>query len=873
MRSDQSKKIINPPINEFRALLDLYNRQQFDLLIQNLNIALLKYPRSFELLKLLGGAAASSNQNQLSIDAFHKALKLNPRAFDIHYSLGILFEKQQKFNEATKSYQTAIKIKPDFIEALINLGNIFLRLKKYSNAIQLFKNVIKINPNIPEVYNNFGIALAESGQLNEAVEAYEKAIILRTDFEDSFINKINALSKMQRYEQAIEECNKVLAFNPKSTSAYICKGNNLKLAGRLDDALLSYKSVLGLNQKSEAVYYNIGLVHHQLKQFEDAISSFTKAIEINEHYIEARYNLALTLQDLNRNDEALSLYQHIINSAPNHDNALNNIAVLYHGMGDLNAAINAYMQALKVNPDHADAHNNLGVAYLESGNADLAIKAHEKAIELNPKHADAYNNLGIALGSKGDLDEAISAYKKAVEIDPRFENAESSYLYLNQHICDFSISEILPKAFHRFKFEDQAIPPFTMLSWDDNPEAQAKVSEVWGRKKYTQKAPDIKWRSKPASEKIKIGYFGADFHDHATMYLMNGLLREHDHSKFEIFIYSYGHDKKGQWRLSAQESVNNFYDVAGWSDKDIVGLVHQHEIDIAIDLKGYTQHSRSGLFQYRLAPVQMNYLGYPGTMGVDFIDYIIADPYVISKDHEQHYHEKVIYLPHTYQPNDDKRPISQELTTRSDFGLPDDAFVFCCFNHNYKISLKEFSIWMEILKEVEGSVFWLFKSNRQAEQNLKAEAGKFGIDTNRIIFAERQSHADHISRHKHADLFLDTFNYNAHTTASDALWGGLPVVTKIGEQFAARVGASLLQAVDLPELITTTKEDYKALAISLAKDSATLKDIRQKLNTNLAKKPLFDTVRYTRNFEAGLEIAFLNYQSGKEPSHIHVKED
>jgi predicted O-linked N-acetylglucosamine transferase (SPINDLY family) len=369
-----------------------------------------------------------------------------------------------------------------------------------------------------------------------------------------------------------------------------------------------------------------------------------------------------------------------------------------------------------------------------------------------------------------------------------------------------------------------------------------------------------------------VGYFGSVFHDHAMMFLMGGLFREHDAAKFEIHAYSYGDNRSGEWRDRVKNTIDAFHDMAGLSDAEIVEIVRANPLDIAIDLNAHTQRTRAGLFAYRLAPVQINYLGYPGTMGAPFMDYIVADPIVIPESARPFYTEKIISLPHSYQPNDDQRAIADTESTRADFGLPDDGFVFCCFNNNYKISPREFDIWMRVLNKLPGSVLWLLGAGEATERNLRNEAAKRGVDRSRIIFAGKLPHSAHLERQRHADLFIDTFDYNAHTTASDALWAGLPLVTKAGKQFAARVAASLLNAVGLPELVAETDEDYEALILDLATNRERLASIRQKLAANRQSAPLFDSAGYARAFERGLARAYDLYFEGKDPEHIEVGE-
>ena len=517
--------------------------------------------------------------------------------------------------------------------------------------------------------------------------------------------------------------------------------------------------------------------------------------------------------------------------------------------------------------------NILGAAHKGVGNLTAAETAFRHASELNANFADAYSNLGVTLQDQGKLDDAIAAYERALALKPDYAAAEAQMLHQQQHVCDFSVAPTLPDASARLGITTDAVPTFVALPWIDNPRHQLERSITWANEKYTRPPLTLLARPSTRPKRLKLGYFSADFHDHATLYLMAGLLREHNNQDFEVFAYSYGRSKLGQWRKQAEQAVDHFFDVTDKSDREIADLARSHSLDFAIDLKGYTTKTRSQIFQYRISPIQINYLGYPGSMGAGFIDYVVADPTIIPDEQREYYSEKVIYLPHSYQPNDNKREISSATTTRADFGLPETAFVFCCFNNNYKISPREFDIWMRLLQQVDGSVLWLLKSNKWAEHNLRKEAELCGVDPTRLVFAEKVSHADHLARHKHADLFIDTFNYNAHTTASDALWGGLPVVTKQGKQFAARVAASLLNAVGLPELITDTEEHYERLILALATRPEKLAAIRAKLAKNRLQKPLFDTERYTRNFERGLKYAYDFYFEGNQPEDIWVADD
>jgi protein O-GlcNAc transferase len=539
-------------------------------------------------------------------------------------------------------------------------------------------------------------------------------------------------------------------------------------------------------------------------------------------------------------------------------------------LGRLEHAITAFRNARDLNPNYAAAHNNLGIALKKQGKLGAAIQSYRQALVLEPDSAEGHNNLGIALQEQGKLDEAIESYKQALLIRPDFAHAEAQLLHQRQHICDWADFSELPAVCARLGITSGALPPFLALPMEDSPQRQEIRSQKFAREQFEHTVTAPFTRARVKSDRVRIGYFSADFNNHATLLLISGMLREHDKTKFEIFAYGFGNVQADGLSERVQRKVDVFTDVTAFSDKAIVTLARKHKLDIAIDLKGYTAQARTGIFACRLAPIQINFLGYPGTMGAEFIDYIIADPTVIPEDQRQYYNEACIYLPHCYLPTDNQQVLATASTARVDYGLPETAFIFCCFNNNYKISPREFDIWMRVLSRVDGSYLWLLRSNRWTEQNLRSEAVKRGIDPDRLVFAEKAPYQDHLERHRHADLFLDTFNYNAHTTATDALWAGLPVVTKAGNQFAARVSASLLKAVGVPELITWREQDYEALVLHLANHPEQLAEIRNRLHRNRLAEPLFDSKKYTRDFESGLRRVYNLYLYGRSPQDIWV---
>ncbi|NIO39434.1 MAG: tetratricopeptide repeat protein [Burkholderiales bacterium] len=735
------------------------------------------------------------------------------------------------------------------------------RKGELEHARALYKAVLEASPNNKRARHALS-ALQGAKQAASSTQELPKAKF------DALV----ALYNKGQFEALVDQGEKLTVEYPASFLLWNIFGAANAGLGRLDQAVQAFRKASDLNPRSPDAHNNIGNALKKQGKLDAAIAAYRRALAIKPDFAEAHYNLGYVLQDQGKLDAAIAAYRKALAIKPDFADAHNNIGNALQKLGRLDEAVDAYSQALAIKPDFANAHYNIGVALKGQGKLDEAIAAYRRALAIKPDHINAQYNMGNALRDQGKHDAAIAAYRKALAIKPDYARAEAQLRYQQRTICDWDGHDVFASASERLGIETAAVSTFAMLSMEDDAQRQMLRSRSYALETFKHSPLTLPEKPDAKPDRLRIGYFSADFCNHATLYLLSGLLHLHDRSQFELFAYSYGRAKSGEMRDQVQGDVDLFTDIADMSDRDVLALAHSHELDIAIDLKGYTQHSRSELFAYRLAPIQINYLGYPGTMSADFIDYIIADAVVIPNDQRKFYTERIIYMPHTYQPNDDRRIIAKTNTTRSDFDLPEDAFVFCCFNNNYKISRREFDIWMRLLNKVDGSVLWLLKSNEWAEQNLRKEAVARGIDPARLVFAKRLSHSEHLARHKHADLFIDTFNCNAHTTASDALWGGLPVVTRIGRQFAARVSASLLNAIGLPELVTETEDDYETLILELAASEEKLARVKTKLDANRLTHPLFDSKRYTCNFESGLRQAFNLYFEGKPAEDIWVTE-
>ena len=636
----------------------------------------------------------------------------------------------------------------------------------------------------------------------------------------------------------------------KNLDNLISKALQFHKEGKLQDAINLYSDVLENKKNDPQLLFLIGTAYIQQGKIEKGIQELKKSIYLKPENLFAHSNLGNALKDLKRYDEALLSYDEALRINPNYADIHNNRGSVLKNLKNYNEALASYEKALQIKPDHSYAHNNKGNTLKDLKRYEEALASYDKAIKINPNFADTYNNKGNALKDLKRYDEALSNYEKVVKLKLDFDYILGKVLHTNMILCSWnnfdSLSKKISKALNK---NSKVIEPFSFLGLTDNPSASKLSSEIFVKDKIAKPSkikPMTKYKN---HKKPRIGYYSADFCDHAVLHLMMDVFRNHNKSLFDFFGFSFGPDKNDDWRNEVKNYFIKFEDVTKISDKEVADLSRKLEIDIAIDLTAFTSNSRSGIFSYRAAPIQINYLGYPGTMGAEYVDYIIADEVIIPKENFNYYSEKVLYLPDCYQANMSQKNISKKQFKRSDFGLPDNAFVFCSFNNNYKITPHIFNIWMNILKKVPNSVLWIFKSNETASRNLKRETELRGVDPNRVIFASYLPNDEHLKRISLADLFLDTFPYNAHVTASDAIRMGIPILTLTGNSFASRVGASILSCIGIKELITRNKREYQELGIELALNTNKLYKIKKRLKDSLSKSSLYDSHLFTKNLE------------------------
>jgi predicted O-linked N-acetylglucosamine transferase (SPINDLY family) len=704
-------------------------------------------------------------------------------------------------------------------------------------------------------------SLVKKGELVSAAQLYSAVLA-------QFPQNKEAASGLTALQQRGVRTNPSTSQTPQALMGEAVK---LYETGRLEQALARGQKLAAQYSDDPVIHNFVGVVNSGLGRTEAAIANYARAIERKPDYAEVHFNLAVACQALGRVQEAIGHYQRAIKLEPRNAQAHYGLGIALRRIGRHDEAIASYTRTIELQPKHAGAYNNLGNILQFLGRHREAINSFSKSVQLDPNNAEAHCNLGHAFNELGQYREAIAAYTNALQARPTFDDARAKLIHLQAANCDWQAVATSADKIAGLGLSGETVGPFVMLSLEDAPERQRRRAELHAEHtfRHLQQLPVLAPPGRQP-QPLRIGYFSADFHEHATMYLMIKLLELHDRDSFVIHAFSYGPDQDDNMGTRLKQAVDVYHDVRQLDEKAIAELARSEGIDIAVDLKGYTQHGRTGIFAFRAAPIQISYLGYPGTLGMPSMDYIIADRQVIPEQQRNNYTEQVIYLPDSYQVNDSEREIASQAPARSEAGLPESAFVFCCFNNSYKITAAEFDIWMRLLRQVEGSVLWLLRSNEEAVNNLRREAQSRGVDSDRLVFADREPLPEHLARHRLADLFLDTFNYNAHTTASDALWTGLPVVTKAGQGFAARVGASLLNAAGLPELVTHAEHEYEQLALDLALNPDRLRKLRERLASNRLQSHLFDTQRFTRHIEEAYRQAYRKYLAGEVPESISI---
>jgi len=731
------------------------------------------------------------------------------------------------------------------------------------NAQISYRAVLKKVPKHPVALHFLGISKIQDGQTDKGIDLVREALSVKPDYVEAHYNLARALQTIGRLDEAAIHYNKVLAVSPNNADAQNNFGAILLEQKRFDEAIKHFEKSLAINRTNPQSHSNIGIALSELRRYDLAITRFEQSLAIDPNNAEVVCNLANALEKSNRFKKALAIYDRATLRWPTNADLSCGRGNVLARMGRLHDALTTFDKALALKPDLAEAW--LGRGNILSGiNLNEALAAYGEALKIKPHLAEAWQGRGLVYEGLARYDDAVAAYDRAMACRPDIKYTQGQRLFAKMRNWDWSglqseTSHLLSEA----KAGNPVARPFILLNLpstaaDQQTYAQQYVSEV-----HPESERPLWQGERYSHDRIRIAYLSADFREHAVSQLIAGVLDHHDRARFETSAISFGVDDGSAMRSRLAEAVDHFIDVRTKSDWEIARLIRDMEIDIAVDLMGFTTGARFNVFGMRPAPVQVNYLGYPGTLGARYIDYIIADKLVIPSDQRQFYTEKVAYLPHSYQANDVARPIPRTIPSRQALGLPESGFLFCNFNNSYKITPDLFDIWMRLLRQLDGSVLWLLEGSSSSLENLRREAQQRGIAPGRLIFAPRTGLEGHLARQCVADLFLDTLPYNGHTTASEALWVGLPILTCLGSTFAGRVAASLLTAVGLPEQIVYSLRDYEDRALAIAQDPTLLASIKSRLAQNRATSPLFDTARFTHDIESLYVAMWQRYLDGQ----------
>jgi protein O-GlcNAc transferase len=880
-------------------------RRRFAAAVQLITRALMVNSQSATAHANLGVALTGSGRHEEALASYDRALALRPDYVNALNHRGNVLNRLGCREEALVSHDRALAFRPDFVEALSDRANTLNGLGRHGEALASCNRALELKPDFADALSNRAVALNGLGRHAEALANCDRALELKPDSVETLANRASILNRLGRHLDALANCSRALALRPDFAEALNNRGNSYNHLGRYAEALRSCDRALalrpdyaealnnrgvalaGLMRREEAVasydralalkpdnaeaLSNRGIALSGLGRDADAVDSFDRAVALQPDYVDALNNRGVALSRLKRHEEALVSCDRALALKPNDAEAWNNRAIMLTWLRREDEALQSCDRALALKPDFAEAFVSRGNALNGLMRPDEAAASFDRALALKPQSAETLNNRGNTLMLLGRYEEAARDFERLLKLDAHHDEARGKLLLLQMQCCDWGgFDAAAARIVADVQAGRRSAQPLEFLAISQSPADQLRCAQMWARDACPPAAAPLWQGERYHHERIRVAYLSSDLREHAVAHLIAGLFERHDRQRFETIAVSFGPDRPGAMRTRLEAAFERFIDVRGKSDDDVASMLRAMEVDIAVDLNGFTTHARTGILALRPAPVQVNYLGYPGTMGADFIDYILADRRIIPEGDAPHYTEKIVYLPDSYLVTDDRLRIAEATPARAMVGLPEAGTVFCSFNNNFKITPPMFDVWMRLLHRVAGSVLWLRAGSPAAERNLRREAEARGVAPERLVFAPLVALEDHLARHRCADLFLDTLPYNAHTTASDALWAGLPLVTCLGETFAGRVAASLLDAVGLPELVTRSLEDYEALAFALATDAARLAALKAKLAQNRMTHPLFDTDRFRRHLESAYETMWQRHQRGTPPEGFAV---
>jgi predicted O-linked N-acetylglucosamine transferase (SPINDLY family) len=711
----------------------------------------------------------------------------------------------------------------------------------------------------------------QRGELVQAEHCYRKALAIAPNRPSVMINLTAVLIETGKYEEAKSLSEKLLDIDPENPAALLNLGNCQLKFDTANAALISIEKALRIKPDYAEALISRASALADLDRPEEALAGCEKALAMKPDCVEALVAQGIAMRRLRRHEGALIAFDQALRLRPNSFGALTGRSNVLLDLNRFEEALAWSKKALELQPGDALALYNNGMILFGSGRSKEALDKLDAALSIRPDFAKALLNRGRILAELGRHEDASESYERALASKPDLDYALGALVHSRMHCCDWRLfGEDSERIVAGVRAARRTVDPFFCLGVSDSAKDQLLCSQIWVRDRFPVQPVSISQGKRYSHDRIRLAYLSSDLGDHPVSLLMAGVFELHDRAGFETTAISFGRDDAGEMRARLRGAFDRFIDVRHKGDREVASMIRDLEIDIAVDLNGFTKSARTNILALRAAPIQVNYLGYPGTLGAEYFDYILADRFVIPEQYIESYSEKVVRLPDCFQANDFRRAAAAEAPTRSEMGLPDKDLVFCCANNSYKITPTMFDVWMRILRGVPASCLWLVGEQQCVVSNLRNEASARGIDPGRLVFAKPAPYEQYLARYDLADLFLDTLPFNAGTTASDALWAGLPVLTCAGQAFAARMAGSLLHAVGLHELVTGSLEDYEALALQLARRPERLARLKRALVSNRDSHTLFDTDRFRQNLEKAYTVMWQRYQNGESPVSFDV---
>ena len=712
--------------------------------------------------------------------------------------------------------------------------------------------------------------LQEGGRLKDAEQIYSSLL----EISPSHVGAKTMLGiiyiQTERDDEGIKLLKSSLKKDPKQFWAHNALGAGYLNKKQYQEAIFSFNKAVILKPNYIEAYFNLAKTYSELHKFEEAITHYLKCIEIDPSYPSPYNNLgSIYLKDINEYERSASNFQKYVDLVPSSNEGFTGLAKALEKLDRHEEALASYAHAIQLKPDFSDAYHNQGVILDKLDRHEEALASLGLAIQFKPDFCEAYHQLGKTLDTLTCYDAALACFAHAIQLKPETDYLLGDYMHAKQNLCDWAdFDSWISKLKNQLK-NNKPISPFQCASLIDNPMLQKQATENCQRDIRQVRSKFSAIRKYQEHKKVRIGYFSPDFRGHPVSFLTAELYEVHNRDQFEITAFSFAHTPQDPMTKRLMNGFDHFIDVTDMTDEKIIELARKMEIDIAVDLTGFTAAGRLEIFLMRVAPIQISYIGYLGTMGAEHYDYLLADHFLIPHDKQLFYSEKIAYLP-SYQVNDSKYVISERQYSRKELGLPEKGFILCCLNNTYKISPATFDGWMRIMHAVDDSVLMLYKTSEIAPKNLRAEALSRGIDPDRLVFVGAIPLPEHLARYRVADLFLDTLPYNAGTTASDALRVGLPVLTQAGDSFASRMAGSILTALGMSELITVSPIEYESVAIDLATNPARLAAIKAKLMRNISSSGFFNAQPFAQHIEILYKEMYRRHQVGLAPDHIQT---